>query len=179
MTINLNKKYIRDGYHHDDTYRWIDCSYDHYDLIIHDKLALEKLYSGLKTILDIFNNRLKYEKIKFSNALQISNNKYNQDIKEYDIQTYLYNKKSLFKRLITTKPDIPFKHEVSTNIINIIKEQIRLFKTKLKYLNSIDLEHGIYNTYSDYNIPIEYYIMISNNINFIAFDYIKDVLHDR
>lgn len=161
--INLKKERVKDGYPHDETGRWIDCSYDYYTVEI----------SGEETLLN-FQHRL----IVLRSEVSIEQDKLEAEIAREILcakrqQLYLYNQwevendnyKALpwYKRIFTFAPKPPevFVGEIPelNNKKESLNDLLELITKTTQTLNDLDFKYAVFIQQSKHRPPMAYTLM--------------------
>lgn len=163
-SIDLSEVRIEAGYHHDDTGRWIDCSYNRYDIRVKGRDALKKLTSGFEDLL------VKLEEIHHSREHDFLVTKgltqadFTCALLEYEAKMEARMRMSWWKALFASRPVCPEYREPDRKALGEIERARAKLTELLNLTKSLDYQFGEYLASNRRDYPFEYNIMVLRDL---------------
>jgi hypothetical protein len=162
--INLTENRIEAGYHHDDTGRWIDCSYDRYDICVRSQAALAKLTKGFEDLLTKLEEIRLTRESDFLTAAGLAQAEYERRLTEYEQKMKERLRMSWWRAMLASRPVCPEYSEPDRDALIEIERAKAKLTELLNLTNSLDPQFGEYTASNKRDYPFEYNIMVLRDL---------------
>lgn len=160
MGVELSQTRVESGYRHDETDRWIDCSYTRYDVRITGAAALEKLIRGFETLHANLHDLHSDHERRLIEAEGLARADYERRLGDYQAAMEARLRMSWWKALLTPRPACPEYAPPDRSGLDEIEDALSQLTLTANLARSLDAEFGEYVETSRRSCPFEYNLMV-------------------